>query len=125
MIDRKAGDLLIKYGVIFKALGHLFRPIVGGPVGAAVTGATAEISTTAYSMSFMRGVFDIADSSGFRLTYILMIEMVVNVGAALACVLAAVLFSLLEMRDAFMIYFVAAACYILILTLPRFVLYRR
>ncbi len=125
LVDRKAGAVLIKYGVLFKSLGHLMRPIVASSTGAAATGAVAEVSTTAYSMAFTRGVFDIADNSGFRLTYLLLIEMVVNIGAALACGVAIILFSLFDMRDAFMIYFVTAACYVFILTLPRFSLYRR
>jgi MFS family permease len=125
LIDRKAGGVLIKYGVIFKSLGHLFRPVVGGPVGAATVGAAAEVSTTAYAMAFMRGMFDVADFSGFRLTYLLLIEITVNIGAALACAIAALLFSIFDHSHAFMIFFVVAAGYILLIATPRFTLYRR
>ncbi len=125
IIDRKQGDVLIKFGVISKAIGHVLRPFVGGSLGAAGISAASEVSTTAYNMAYVRGVFDVADRSGFRLAYILLVEMAANIGAALACVIAAVLFSVFEPAQAFTVFFMVSACYLFVLTVPRFVLYKR
>ena len=125
IIDRKAGQLLLRYGVIGKSLTHILRPIVGDGIGAAATNAGAEVSTTAYSMSFTRGMFDVADYSGFRFTYLLLIEMAVNVGASLACFVAMVLMSIVEEKYAFILFFAVASMYVLIIATPRFSLYKR
>ena len=125
IIDRKAGLILLKYGVIAKSLSHVVRPLVGDSLSAATTSVGSEVSTTAYSMSFLRGMFDVADYSGFRLTYLLLMEIAVNVGASLACATAAVLVATLEEKYAFMLFFVIAAAYILIIATPRFSLYKR
>ena len=125
LIDRKAGGMLLKYGVIAKSLSHVMRPLTGNMVGAVAINAGSEVVTTAYSMSFMRGVFDVADYSGFRLTYLLLIEISVNIGASLAGVIAALLFYFMEPQFAFTLFFVAAAGYILIIATPQFTLYKR
>lgn len=69
-------------------------------------------------------MFDVADYSGFRLTYLLLIEIAVNVGASLASAIA-LLFYLTEPKFAFMLFFVVAAGYILIVATSRFSLYKR
>lgn len=125
LIDKKAGLYLLKYGVIAKSLSHMVRPMVGDGVSAAMTSVGSEVSTTGYSMAFLRGMFDVADYSGFRLTYMLLIEIAVNVGASLACLVAFLLVSFIEEKYAFMLFFVAAAVYILIIATPRFSLYKR
>ena len=125
LIDRKAGGMLLKYGVIAKSLSHVMRPLTGNMVGAVAINAGSEVVTTAYSMSFMRGVFDVADYSGFRLTYLLLIEISVNIGASLAGMIAALLFYFMEPQFAFTLFFVAAAGYILIIATPQFTLYKR
>ena len=76
-------------------------------------------------MAFTRGMFDVADYSGFRLTYLLCIEIAVNIGASLAAATAALVFYLTEPHYAFMLFFVAAAGYILIVATPQFSLYKR
>lgn len=125
LIDRRAGRSLLQYGVIAKATSHVMRPLTGNMVGAAVINATSEVSTTAYSMAFTRGMFDVADYSGFRLTYLLLIEIAGNFGAALAAGIAALLVWLLEPHYAFMLFFVVAALYVLVIGSPRFSLYKR
>ena len=125
IIDRKAGQLLLQYGVIGKSLSHIVRPLVGDGVGAALTNAGAEVSTTAYSMSFTRGMFDVADYSGFRFTYLLLIEIAANVGATLACLIAMMLMYAIEEKYAFMMFFAVASVYVLVLATPRFSLYKR
>lgn len=125
LIDRREGGILLKYGVIAKSLGHIMRPLTGNMLGAVAINAGSEVATTGYSMAFTRGMFDVADYSGFRLTYLLCIEIAVNIGASLAAATAALVFYLTEPHYAFMLFFVAAAGYILIVATPQFSLYKR
>lgn len=125
LIDKRAGGVLLKYGIIVKSLGHMMRPLTGNMVGAVAINAGSEVATTGYSMAFTRGMFDVADYSGFRLTYLLCIEIAVNIGASLAAAVAGLLFYLTEPRFAFMLFFVFAAGYVLIIATPRFSLYKR
>lgn len=125
LIDKKAGGALLRYGIIAKSLGHVVRPLTGNMVGAVAINAGSEVATTGYNMAFTRGMFDVADYSGFRLTYLLCIEIAVNIGASLAAATAALVFYLVEPYYAFMLFFVAAAGYILIVATPRFKLYKQ
>ena len=125
LIDKKAGGILLKYGVIAKSAGHIMRPLTGNMIGAAGINIGSEVATTSYSMAFTRGMFDVADYSGFRLTYLLLIEIAVNLGAALAAGIAALLLWLFEPRYAFTLFFIVTALYVLIIASPRFSLYKR
>ena len=125
LIDKRGGGDLLRYSVIAKSISHILRPLTGNMVGVAAINAGSEVATTGYGMSFTRGMFDVADYSGFRLTYLLLIEIAVNIGASLAAATAALLFYLTEPRFAFMLFFVVAAGYILIVATPRFSLYKR
>lgn len=125
LIDRRAGGVLLRYGIIAKSVGHIVRPLTGNMVGAAGINMSSEVATTAYSMAFTRGMFDVADVSGFRISYLLLIEIASNFGASLAAGVAALLFWLLEPYYAFMLFFSITALYILIIATPRFNLYKR
>ena len=125
LIDRKRGHLLLRYGVLFNSLAHLLRPLVNSPVAAAGVSITSQVSTTAYIMAYTRGIFDVADYSGFRLTYLLGNEIMINIGSALLLGIMAVLLMLVGEPYAFTIAFVCAAAYTLIIGMPRFAIYRR
>ena len=124
LIDRRSGEMLLRYGVITKALMHMTRPVVGSAAGASIVSAGSEVTTTAYHMAFMRGMFDVADYSGFRLTYLLLVEMAVNIGAAMAALIGAVLCMVFEQDYAFMLFFASAAVVILVIATPRFAIYK-
>lgn len=125
MIDKQAGGRLLRFAVLGKMVSHLMRPFVHSPVAAAGVNTISEVSTTGYSMAFMRGMFDTADLSGHRLVYLLFIEMAVNLGAALACAILALFVWLYEPQQAFVMFFVAAAGYVLVVASARFALYKR
>lgn len=125
MIDRKRGALLLRYGVLCNSLAHILRPVIGTGATAGGVNIISQVSTTAYAMAYTRGIFDVADYSGFRLTYLLGIEMMVNVGAALTVGLMALLLVFVGETYAFTLLFVFAAAYTLIIGLPRFAIYRQ
>lgn len=124
LIDKKAGGTLLKYGAIGNSLSHLLRPLVGSIGAAATVDAAANTATTAYYMSFMRGLFDTADRSGFRITYLLLIEGAVNIGASVSCgVFALSLWLSSSEYYAFLSYFVASAAIVMVIILHRFPIY--
>lgn len=125
LIDKHSGGALLRYAVIAKSLTHITRPLVVSPIGAASVNIVSESAATGQNMAFLRGMFDTADASGFRLTYLLIMEMAVNAGAALACLVLSLLLALFEPQIAFMLFFVVAAGYMPLLATPRFRLYQR
>jgi MFS family permease len=126
LIDRRRGAALLKYGVLFNSLGHMLRAATAGGAMAAVVNVTSQTATTAYGMAFTRGMFDTADYSGFRLTYLLCMEVVVNVGAALAGGLAFLIAYLLdfELKLALPLFFVTMALATLVISAHGFKLYK-
>ncbi len=125
LIDRRRGGELLRAAVIANSLVHASRPFVNSPAVVAGVNAVNEVATTGYSMSFMRGMFDTADLSGHRITYLGIIEAVVNFGAmlaGLACMACVAVWGDIEGMKLF--FFVAAAYALLIMT-PKFHLYRK
>jgi hypothetical protein len=76
-------------------------------------------------MAFTRGLFDTTDNSGRRIVYLLFIEIALNLGATLACLVFAGLVLLLPTATlAMQVFFVVTAFYVLLLASGRFTLYR-
>jgi len=84
IIDHKRGGDLMKYGVLLNVLIHISRPFVSNPAGVVTTNVINEIASAGFSMPYMRGIFDAADSSGHRIIYITLSELFANLGAAAA-----------------------------------------
>ncbi len=119
LIDRKKATLLVYVGAFGNALIHLFRPFVNAAPGVIATNIASETATSAYTISLMRIGFDIADTSGFRITYMTLVEMAINVGAALTCLLWAILIGFLGAEHAFSAMFLVAAVGVLLLVFAR------
>lgn len=125
MIDRRRGGELLFYSVIADAVVHATRPFVN-TVGVTIgTNIANEVATTGYAMAFTRGIFDTADLSGFRITYLACIEVMANFGAFLASMvfMGAVLVygDIAGMQN----FFFAAAVIVLLIGVPKFALYRK
>lgn len=125
LIDSRRGGELMRASVIANSLVHLVRPFVGNVGVTLGVNVANEVATTGYSLAYTRGMFDTADISGHRITYLACIEIMANLGAALAglalalCVLA---FGDVQGMKSF--FFVAAAA-VLIIATPKFQLYRK
>lgn len=89
IVDKKQGDTLFTAGVLGVTTVHLFRPFTGGPSGVLGVNMANETATSAYVLPWTRISFDIADTSGHRIAYFMMIGTMENIGAALACFLLA------------------------------------
>lgn len=125
LIDRSKGGALLKWGVYLKALINFSRPLVQTPVAAATTSALAETSSTAYSMAFMRGTYDLADYSGYRLNYLMLMAMAADAGAVIAAGFAALFFLTANTHSAFATFFVLSAFVTFMVAKPNFPLYKK
>jgi hypothetical protein len=124
LIDRKKGDLLLKTGVGINVIGHLFRAFISTTFGAVGVNLFNEVAATSIGMSFMRGIFDIADTSGYRMMYLMLISMVKSVGAAIASVTVILLILLSDGNSYFQIYYIITAIVCSFVFFCRFKLYR-
>lgn len=84
LIDRRRGRSLLIGGTVVNSLLHLARPYLATPAGAVMVSTVNESATTAYFMVLTRTGFDIADNSGARIVYMMLHQMAVNAGAAVA-----------------------------------------
>lgn len=126
LIDRRQGLLLLRSSVIVNSLTHAFRPTVGSVAGIVANSAVNDVATTGYNMAFTRGMFDTADRSGFRIVYLFLIEMAVNFGAGAASLLFSLSFYLFVVpKHGFLAFFMLMAALTLVITVPRFALYRK
>jgi len=125
IIDKKGGRVLMKASIIANSLTHLIRPFITTPVLVAGANIANEVATTGYTMPYTRAVFDNADLSGHRVTYIGMVEALSNFGAFLGAAVLGVL--VMAAGDDFALtnfFFLAGVVVLLVLT-SHFPLYKR
>lgn len=125
LIDRKKGGELMRVGAIGNALTHLVRPFVISPVVVAGLNASNELATTAFTLPYTRAVFDNADISGARTTYLGIIEVLSNLGAGVAALLLAFAASAASEELAMKAFFFVAGAMALLVLTARFPLYKK
>lgn len=126
LIDAREGGLLLMFAGIINALTHILRPAVTSVTGVIGTNIANESATTGYMMAYNRGVFDTADRSGFRISYLFLMEVCGNLGAAVAAFFfAGTIAALHDIDGAFTLFFVCAGLATLLIITPGFVLYRK
>lgn len=125
LIDRQAGGQLLSFAVLANSLTHILRPSVNSVFGVIGNNIANEATTTGYNMAFTRGIFDTADRSGFRVTYLFLLEIAANSGAALAALYLALLSMIsIDNQLIFALYFVPVGFFTLLIMTPGFKLYR-
>ena len=125
LIDNRRGGDLLRLSAIANAGIHALRPFVSSPGTAAALNVVNEAATTGYSMAFTRGMFDTADTSGHRITYLFCMELIVNLGATLAGAVLLIIVTLMgDPLDAMRTLFFVAAGVTLLVAVPKFRLYR-
>jgi MFS family permease len=125
LIDGSRGGSLLRFSAVANGIIHAFRPFVSTPVAVVGTNIVNEMETTGYTMAFMRGVFDTADLSGHRILYLSMCDMILNLGAALACGILYLLSTFSGDVNGMKVYFLVAACAVLLIGTANFSLYRK
>lgn len=119
IVDRHKGHILLTVGLVVNMMIHIFRPFVSSAAGVVATNIANETATSAYLLPFTRVKFDIADSSGFRLTYMMYVAIFFDLGCALAALLFWVFLSITTEYSAFVMLFIAAAAGELLLLFSR------
>jgi len=125
LIDRNRGRELLKYAAIANAMTHFLRPVTGSPLAVAGLNVANEAATTGYSMSYTRGIFDNADLSGRRTTYLGIVEILSNLGATIAAAGLIVLTMFMSEQKALESFFYIAAFVVLLIATAKFPLYRK
>lgn len=125
IIDRRRGKYLLRAGVIGDALTHLFRAFTGTPIGVAGLNVANEAATSGYTLAYTRAMFDNADLSGERTTYLGIVEVQSNLGAALAAFTLFFMSSVIEPKQAIQYFFFIAAVVVLLIATSKFPLYRK
>lgn len=125
IIDKRQGGELMKVGAVANAVTHLMRPFIVSPVAVAGLNAANELATTGYTLPYIRAVFDNADLSGARVTYLALVEALSNFGAGVGAMLLGVVALFAPETFALKsLFFVAGAVALLVLT-ARFPLYKK
>ena len=119
LVDRHKGDVLLTLGIIGNTITHLSRPFVATTNGVMGVSVANETATSAYSLAFTRVMFDVADSSGFRITYLMFAEIMLAFGAALACGLLYLGLQLLGDKNGMVAVFIFTAFYELLMLVCR------
>lgn len=126
MIDHKKGGELLRYSVVAKAGIHLARPFIATPVAAVLTNVMNEGAGAGYSMAFMRGTFDLADRTGHRILYLLLMEAALHFGEfIISLILFVMLAAAISGQTALSATFMLAGVGTLFIMSARFPLYRR
>lgn len=125
IIDRRRGGELMKVSAVGNALTHLVRPFVVSPVTVAGLNAANELATTGYTLPYTRAVFDNADLSGARITYLGLIEILSNFGAGVAALLVACIAMVAGEEFALRSFFFLGAAVALLVLTARFPLYKK
>lgn len=109
IVDKRQGDLLYTAGVITNSIVHAFRPFTATPMSVIGVNTTNEVATVAYTLPWTRGIFDIADTSGYRIWYFALIEFWTDLGSVIAAVTAATLIWFFGVLPGMQLFFVVAA----------------
>ncbi len=125
LIDSDKGGLLMRVGVGINVIVHMSRVLVSSVAGAIGVNVTNEVASTALGMSFMRGMFDIADTSGYRVLYIVVLDMVKNIGSVLACIAMVICINLVGDHSGFQMFYAITALICSTVFLCRFKIYNR
>lgn len=125
IIDNRRGGDLLKYSVLVNSVVHLMRPFAGNPAMVAGVNMANEMATTGYMMAYLRGIFDTADLSEHRVTFLGFCEMALNIGAAITAGLVFWMISLFGDVNGFKALFFLASFITLIILVSKFQLYRK
>ena len=110
VVDHRRGGELLRAAVAGNSLLHIARAFVSTPLGVVLVNIGNEAATTGYSMPYLKGQYDMADSlPGYRIVYLALMEVAVGIGAGLMAFCVALLsFHLGDIRGLQVGYILAA-----------------
>lgn len=124
LIDKKAGGQLLLWTAIGGALTNIARAVTRTPIMAVSTNAANEVMTTGYSMAYMRGMFDVANSVGYRVFYIGMSQCMSYFGSTIAALALALIVLLFDTTNGFTVFYLITGVAVAAVALARFRIYR-
>lgn len=84
VVDRNKGRLLLNWAVGLNSFVHVLRTIVSGFGGTVMVNMANEAVTAGYMMPYAKGMYARAEElPGFRIVYIIMVEVAVDAGKVL------------------------------------------
>jgi MFS family permease len=125
IIDSQKGGYLLKYSVLMDGLVHMLRPFAVNPMTVAGINVANETATTGYMMAYLRGLFDTADRTQHRVTFLGFAEASLNFGAAIAAGAVAGLMLLFGDIEGMKILFFIAGIAVLGILIAKFQLYKK
>lgn len=125
IIDRRKGGDLLRIASFANVLIHLMRSFTSTPVGVAGLNVANEAATTGFVMAYTRGVFDNADLSGKRITFLGIVDLKSSLGSAIAAFLFFFLASVMDDKLSIHVFFYITAAVALLIATSRFPLYRK
>lgn len=125
LIDGKKGKDLMWFSAVVHSVVHLMRGTISTPVGIAGLNVANEVGAIGFKMPYTRALFDNADRSGNRISYIGIMEVLVNIGATIAALMTAGFIYSIGDEMGLRVMFIVSAIVVLLLLTARFPLYRR
>lgn len=125
VIDKNSGGSLLFWAAAGNAFVHLLRGFVRNPIMVLGVNTAKETAVAGYSMAFLRGKFDIADRSGYRVFYIGLATMAINIGSAAAALLLAAIVAIFSSANGFVVFYLLTAAVTSLIMLARFRVYRQ
>lgn len=123
LIDNSSGARLLFWSAAANIVVHISRIFVRTPILAVGTNAVKEVAATGYSMAFIRGMFDVADRSGYRVLYMGLSQLWSNAGAALAALALSLAVLALDTATGFTVFYLLTAAIVAFIALSRFKIY--
>lgn len=123
IIDRRRGKQLMIIGSFANTLTHFSRPFIITPVAIAGLNAANELATTGYLLPYTRAMYDNADLSGSRTTYLGIVEVITNFGACLSAIAAGIATLLFSVESALHGFFFLTGVVVLLVLSARFPIY--
>lgn len=124
LIDRRAGGQLLAWAATGNVIVHVFRALLRTPVAAVGANAISEVMVTGYSMAFMRGTLDVANSTKYRVFYAGMLQLAINFGLVIASLALAGVMLLLDARSGFTVFYLITALVSSAIIFTKFKIYK-
>lgn len=126
VVDRNKGRLLLSWAVVINSTVHVFRTLASGFGGTIMVNMANEAVTAGYMMPYTKGMYARAeDLPGFRIVYIIMVEVAVDAGKVLLLLVAWGLTFVIHPLHALLASFLIAAVFTLLIMAQNFPALRR
>jgi MFS family permease len=121
VVDKNRGLSLYRWSVWANALVHIFRPFIGSFSGVLLVNVANEAVTTGFRMPFFKGMYARADElPGFRIVYIVFMEIYVDLAKFIAWLVLALLCTLMPPLNAMSVVFILASATSLLMLVQNF-----